>query len=842
MASAPLLTLVSLHSDHNNKTPGDDFPRVEASSPWTPAELPLDALIDHISSGKAFVNALLDGGRSNDNCIASNLIILDVDGDMTLDEFWAIPFAQRHCAFTYTSCSHLSDTKQQERGSRTNHSFRALFPAERLDLTTPEGQALYAERYHLLVERLGISLKDNSPAKPAQLWFGNDAAAFQLGQSIPLDWEFSADAADRLNAKALQRQQLQQQAAPRLDDDGLDERRAVYLLDHLLRPSADGDFSGGYWVKVLNACAASGSDAVREAFLAWHGRGHHYKTQKGVARRYDKAGHRSGLGALFALAKEQHGSEWYKLLPPELQRKGQAPPPPISLMSSRSRDDIAPQQDLSASVIPNAVSSATLERITYNLNVQARAQSHDGSRCHGEDPAEFQNTLLWRIYRLEVELIHEHDGIEEPVDEARGMALQLDYRNQLASKMMILARESWRIDQCLLEIFRQKHSLDGRSKRNIQPFKLSDHIPLTDEWLIPDLMMAGCSYMLYGLTGTGKSTMALMIARVVTGTPDHSSFLDYEPVPSEVFGSRRVLYIASDGEGEAVTDLKAYAKRHLMQDTQWCEQHMRVIGESSCNNGTVWRMNLFEMHLLAEFLDAAAAEGNPYVLVIFDSLKAICPDHVRVGDQVITDYIKILIKLCSKRGVATLFIHHQGKETATYQGAAGIGEMISGIFSIKKKDEQHHFCVEKTRVSLRGNRDLPYTIKDGHLILVNQYPNGDNSTDEDKILAILQEHYDRHRRRVAHLDSTDPMRQYSGMSRDDLRIALSQRGGSGKRIHARPTGSDLLETMKSVGTIRIVKSGRNKNYAAWTAESFCDEDIAQLNLAPPSDVSHPGWD
>ena len=56
MESAPLLALVSLHSGHHNMTLQDWFCQVEDSAPWTPGELPLEGLIDHVSSGKALVN------------------------------------------------------------------------------------------------------------------------------------------------------------------------------------------------------------------------------------------------------------------------------------------------------------------------------------------------------------------------------------------------------------------------------------------------------------------------------------------------------------------------------------------------------------------------------------------------------------------------------------------------------------------------------------------------------------------------------------------------------------------------------------------------------------------
>lgn len=824
------MALVSLHDRiHNKNLPaGCDF-----GADWRSVEIPIDELVDHVCQGKAWVNCQLSGRRNTENFVASNLIVLDVDGDLTLEEFWDNPFAQRHCAFTYTSCSHGSDEKQKERGSRTNHSFRAVFAAERIDNSDGQGAELHAERYHLLMERLGLDLKDSSPAKAAQPWFGNDQAQLRFAQPVILDWEFTEDAKDRIRTRAQKRQQLAAAARPS-EDDGLDEARAVFILDHLLRPSQDGEFPT-YWVQVFNACASSGSEKVREAFMAWHGRGHHSKTQKGVEKRYDRAGNRSGLGKLFALAVEQHGRSWWQLLPEGLRRSGMLKPPPITLMSSRSVRDIQPQEDFSGSEIPDAVSPGQLQRISFNLMAASSSAPRPDQIT---DPHE---EILWRIYRLEVELIHQCDDGDVAVDELEAERLQIAYRDQLYQSQ-VYGREPWRIDQALLRIFKQQHNLARRSKRYLAWEHLGDVETRDVDWLIPGLLIRGRNYLLYSKAGMGKTTMALMIARAVTGTPDHNTFLDCSPVPLETWGTRTVLYIASDGGDGAVFDLKTYACWHKMDGSEWIDNHFLVMGQSEKNQSTSWRMNLYEMHLLSRMLDEAQEAGRPISMIVFDSLKAICPRNVRVGDQVIVDYVEMLQEICGARNVTSLIVHHQSKDGDHFQGAVGISEVVSGVFSIKEKDGERCFCIEKTRVDRRGNRELPYVIDNGRLVSRSTSALPPEQTDEGKILAILQDHWDRHRKRVAHLGQSDTHRFYKGIDRDSLRIALVQKGGNGKKLYPKRVKGDLLKDMLTGGQI---KSLAPYHYSSITSSKLCldgTDSFGDLDGMDDAESTFPGWD
>lgn len=325
---------VATHRGHTNKTDKESFGKVEGSESWQNQELTTVELIDWIRSGKAWLAChLTEPKRCEANAGASELIVLDVDGDLCLDDFWAIGSVQRHCLFTATTCSH----------SASEHRFRAVFRCDKHD-----DPKLHKAIYQQLLHALGIKLKDNSGEKPERLWFGNDAAAIQFGRGEPISWDIVEAAKEALSADLAERTALRPEATA--NDVAKDNERAAWVLEHLLRPSADDEFNS-YWSPVLNAAAATGSDLVRAAFFCWHSKGHHSKKQKGVEKRFDKAGTRispgQGAGSILKFAREQQGEGWWRQLPESLwYRGGGGLKQPISLMRARSADDIAPSEDI----------------------------------------------------------------------------------------------------------------------------------------------------------------------------------------------------------------------------------------------------------------------------------------------------------------------------------------------------------------------------------------------------------------------------------------------------------------------------------------------------------------
>ena len=82
----------------------------------------------------------VDRHRLADNAAGSNMVVIDIDGDTTLDKFWETTTAKEWCLATYTSASH---TEQE-------HRFRAIFALE----TDLESTRQHRGAYWLIVNRL----------------------------------------------------------------------------------------------------------------------------------------------------------------------------------------------------------------------------------------------------------------------------------------------------------------------------------------------------------------------------------------------------------------------------------------------------------------------------------------------------------------------------------------------------------------------------------------------------------------------------------------------------------------------------------------------------------------
>ena len=775
LVAGDFLCLVSLHDGHHNKTPTERFGKVEASSSWRSASISALELIDHISGGKAWVGCHLDGSRSEANAGASNLIVLDIDGDLSLEAFWAKPLVQRCCLFTATSCSH----------NAAEHRFRAVFRCDEHDNTR-----LHKAIYHHWLAALNLQLKDNSGEKPERLWYGNDAADIQFVAGEPISWDIIEAAKEALAAEESKR--LAPRPEPSASDAAKDNERAAYCLLHLLKPGEKGDY-GTYWKQVFNAAVATQSDLVWNAFVQWHIGGYHIKQKNEKRIEHDR--HRAGTrmppgpaaGVITSYAKDQLGEGWWRQLPEHLWfGSGGAAPftPPQVLMRARSKSDIEPMSPSGGSIplsssaatgatVPDVVpTAAALEQLASRASIMRTSAKAAAAEAEQVNESAHIEQLLCRIYYLETERTDLTEQGEEMLS-ARMARYRID---QLESELLgyqVFRSNPQRIRTRLLQIFCDHNAIIERDSSELvaEPPLLDEDI--SNDWLVDRLMLQGASYLLYSPAGVGKTTFALLIARAVMGTPGHDNLLNHKVVPPVPFSQSRVLYIASDGNLFARGDINNYLKAMQQEGQEWT-RYLRIMAAKRNDKAAPLRMNLQGFHLIVKHLDAYEAAGTPVTTLIVDSLKAFMPENMLVGDQGVTALLRIMEDICEKRGITLIYLHHQSKESEQPQGVAGLTEMVHGYFRLKQNEEgQRFFCVMKTRDGKGGKREIPYGL-DARKALVTVHLDDDDARDplEAALLDLFSNHYAKHLKSA----DGDSSRLYRGIQRSDLLLLLRERG------------------------------------------------------------------
>jgi len=805
--------LVSLHDRHRNKTPRESFGRVDASTPWTPAQLDLGALVDHVLAGKAWIACQLQGERSDAAAGASNLLVLDFDGhyeegDLSLEDFWANERVARHCAFTYTSCSHTPEA----------HRFRAVFLAPEM-ATGP----LHRAAYHCLIGYLGLTPADKCGEKAERLWFGNDQAEVRFGAGEILPVHLLLAAQERLEAEAAEAAEL---AAARLantvTDDGLEMQRIAWALRHVLRASQDGDYES-YWVPVLNAAASSGSELVREAFFEWHERGHQSKTQKKVEARYDKAGARSTPGKILKLAKEQRGVDTCNaFLPDELKYGGRAPV--VSLASAARASEIGGPVPLSPGPItaepppleeqPDVVVAKPLAssfsaadwaphsgsqrlggpaRLSHETSPPpSRAEANRAAKAvlgapgtitpltlasdynKGEGKSESQEAIdiflrqLRRLYLLLTHSILEVDGDLQEVEERRLAGHIALVRNDLLAYTEF-NRSPQLLEIQMLDLFRQEHAIERRRFADVTPVRLTGQLSERIEWLLPGFLAEGLDHIVYSKAGIGKTTLALQWARRIIGDPEAEAFLDSGPLRNHHhWRQRQVLFIASDGAGAAHKVLDHYVRQMGQSGADWL-QYLTVWCDNEAFKSPAWSLTLRHLRQLHDHLALAQQSDLPVAAVIVDSCKAVCDGaSFRIGDQIYADYFQLVQDICRHFRVTLIWLHHEAKDGSGAQGVAGITERPSGVMRMKQNENHLLFCVEK----LRGGKPREIACKlgeDKDLEMIGYAEDQqDDATPADKLLSLIEWHHRRFLQQANGYSGSAADRIYPGLQRGEI--------------------------------------------------------------------------
>ena len=291
-----MMLKIAVHKRCKNKQNPD-----KVSKGWSNINESLDWLLGWVTHGYGWcATHFLNRHRKSDNAHGSNLIVIDFDGDTTLEHFWECDTAKQWCAATYTSSSH---TEQE-------HRFRALFPLEKALETIGQHRGAYWLVVNRLLAELELEkLADNCGQKPERLWYGNTNAIVQKNPIEAFVPEFLLNDIDYEDRPAC--------SFSAADISDIDIQRCQWLLTDFLRPSEDGEYES-YYVPVMAACAGIG-EVMFDCWVEWVLKGHHgQKDENTKAFKWRGLGNYSGHTTIYSLAKKQN-PHWTSCLPDHLR-------------------------------------------------------------------------------------------------------------------------------------------------------------------------------------------------------------------------------------------------------------------------------------------------------------------------------------------------------------------------------------------------------------------------------------------------------------------------------------------------------------------------------------------
>jgi hypothetical protein len=567
-----------------------------------------------------------------------------------------------------------------------------------------------------------------------------------------------------------------------------------------------------YWVQVLNAAASAG-DVLFEAFQDWSLRGEHGKEQRMTARRWAQAGGRISVRTILWLAGEHLGDGWWKLLPPELQVPSAIKPPTI-IGRSRSLSDIAPLEPWSEpsptteEAAPDCVpSTAELEKLAASaryIPIAVSPRTAEGETTAANPSEAFTlKQKLNRLYHLRAHgVLLIGDDLQEVPENDRA-CLDRELLGEILEQPGYCNQPS-EVERDLLTLFRAEQGLRDNSYAAVKSTRLIGPNLKRPTWLVPGFLLAGGEHILYSKPGVGKTTLALHMARAVTGDPGLDRFLDSGPLNNHHHWQRnQIIFIGTDMFASAaemttqyLEDFKLLGLEFLQQIEWWFETE----------DSPPWQLNLKDLTKLYQTLESHHHNGTPVPAVFIDSMKAVCPDHLLVGQQGFKDYIKLVKMICKRFSTALIWVHHSRADGSGAQGITRITEGSDVNFHMKRDEKTRQITLDIEKI--RGGKGRTLYVdpfKPLPVLLPNPEAipdDGDLENDRELlILEVLADNFKQHR--LINMTSSAEWieKTYLGMKIGEIEQALRARFRSLPAGLSRASLERLLRDMRAAGKI-----------------------------------------
>ncbi len=301
------------------------------------------------------------------------------------------------------------------------------------------------------------------------------------------------------------------------------------------------------------------------------------------------------------------------------------------------------------------------------------------------------------------------------------------------------------IQKRLLMMFADKNGLSfatpKESKRRHRTFSSSMTKQEAMEVLQPGFTIEGKDCLLMGESGAGKTLAALGLSyALATGCP---IFDDLYGIPEPRQGA--TVWVGSDGGDGAFGMVKKYAEMLNVPQLDYWDDNFTFIGADAEQEKPSWGFTLNGLTEIVETLEAGHPNGQPYKLLVADSLKKILEiADIDFGIGPVGPVMQIAQAIASKYNCVWLWLHHTkpgaakgGFGIASSGGNSNIYQIPYAVHRLVKHEHKELGQITEWNVEkFRGekSRKFRYVLSDYLFDLVE-----DNVADaDDKTTQILK--------------------------------------------------------------------------------------------------------
>lgn len=242
----------------------------------------------------------------------------------------------------------------------------------------------------------------------------------------------------------------------------------------------------------------------------------------------------------------------------------------------------------------------------------------------------------------------------------------------------------------------------------VSPWDLDVH----QEWTVDDFLPAGAVTMISGESGSGKSTITLLLANAVAhGEP----FLGHPTKQTPVL-------IVDRENGGAI-----YRERFERLKLSRTDQIIYWGG---------WEPELEPQGPHFEPILKYAAEAKP--LIIFDSFIAFLQEGSEQDASEVRRYMNGYRKL-AQTGATVVFIHHTGKgeHTKDYRGSSDIKASVDMAWVLTARDRLQNAKLRNIKTREGLVEDIAFFLEDANLVLLEEKFIPDTDPDWDLVHGIV---------------------------------------------------------------------------------------------------------